>query len=89
MQLCFQACVPEISTEITTAVMRVWILMSTYLGRPAETGLGALPTSARSPPRPENASVADQFSPIRGHRLPHSWNRTVLQSLPRSFRRGS
>lgn len=56
--------------------------MSTYLGRPAETGLGALPT-ARTPPQPEKASsVADQFSPIRGHRLPLSWNRTLSQSLP-------
>lgn len=77
MQFSFQACVPEISTEITTPVTRAWIPMSSYLSRPAEAGLRA------PPPQPENASsVADQFSPFRGHRLPHSWNKTVLQSLP-------
>lgn len=56
--------------------MRVWILKSTYLSRPADR-------ASAPPPQPENAlSVADQFSPFPGHHLPHSWNKTVLQSLP-------
>lgn len=84
MQFCFQAYVPEISTEITTPVMRVWIPMSTYLSRPAETGLSA------PPPQTENASLLPTNFPhfvVIVCLVPGTGQ--SCKACPRSFRRSN
>lgn len=71
MQFCFQACVPETSTEFTAPVMRVrvWILVSSYLSRPTEPGLGAPPSSVREPRQPAGEGLSC-CRPI----FPSSWS---------------